>query len=604
MQIIINNQVAAIKSGTSFEYVSENRLFGGGDDYTFAITLPLAGCAANQAIFGHLNRADVVPNEIRFDCEIRCRNFVKFGTVTITEVTEQDIKVQFLADRSEQNFDDTWDNVYINELTLGSPAVISPSQIEPTKAWDPKIQKNESVALPWVNNNSESGLPNNFADYADGKYSWSADTKGLSWQPYLLFITKQICKAVGYEFDFSEWEAKEEYKYLLVCNCLPESWALNDYARALPHWTVDEYFEKLELFMMGEFDIDHRAKKISFAFTSNILAARNPIHLDNVVDSFTSQIKDKQKSCEYRECRNLVFKSCDMNMYKYYMCDKIIKGWKGKIVSYDTLSALMSENLWLRTYTGGSGNHRGSNHYALLYAKDVDVYFIIRAVDRRPNPNTNSTAKYQYRCILQPINLFGGRIVDDSEDADETELEFIPVAIDFTEDKYGDAIFLKPSGYDEKGDEDSDLPSHEEIEESFQKTWIQGTLEADRDDDDELSGYYSEIYIGWWDGSIDSGGHLPHPHAENIAVNGNWDNWRWLPFNFRINDKKTSRGKSIHHIDAQSKTTFKFLSETMPDVRAVFHIKGRRYVCEKITATFNDDGMSQLMKGEFWPLVD
>ena len=69
MQVIINNKVAAVKSGSSFEYVSENRLFGGGDDYTFAITLPLAGCAVNQAIFGHINRADVVANRIRFGCD-------------------------------------------------------------------------------------------------------------------------------------------------------------------------------------------------------------------------------------------------------------------------------------------------------------------------------------------------------------------------------------------------------------------------------------------------------------------------------------------------------------------------------------------------------
>ena len=29
------------------------------------------------------------------------------------------------------------------------------------------------------------------------------------------------------------------------------------------------------------------------------------------------------------------------------------------------------------------------------------------------------------------------------------------------------------------------------------------------------------------------------------------------------------------------KTTFKFLADNIPDVRAVFHIHGKKYVCEK-----------------------
>lgn len=602
MQVIINNKVATVKAG-SFEYVSENRLFGGGDDYTFAITLPLAGCTQNQQIFGNICRTEVVPNKIRFDCEIRCRDFSKFGTATITEITESEVKIQFLAGRSEQNFDDTWDKVYINELNLGYNAIVSASQIDPSTAWDPEAQNLESVALPWVNNNSDSGLPHNFADYSEGKYVWSDTTKILSWQPYLLFITKKICEAVGYNCDLTEWEAKKEFKYLLICNCLPDAWDLGDYARALPHWTVDEYFEKLELFLFGEFEIDHREKTIKFRFTSNLLAEKPVINIESVVDSYSTTIKDKESKCEYIETQNIVYKSCDMNIYKYYMCDEFIKNWKGKIASYDTLSELMSDNLWLRTYLGSSKD-RGTNYSALLYAKDVDAYFVIRAVDRRDNPDPDSSIKYQYRCIIQPLNFYGGRIVDDSDDAEQKEIEFIPVAIDFTEDKYGDAIFLNPSGYDEEDTSNSDdSTATDDGQEIFRKTWMQSTIDA-YDGEDDKTEYYSEIFIGWWDGVNRSVGHLPHPYAENIVISPNWDGWRWLNYNIRLNDKSSSRGKVIYHIDTTTKTTFKFLADSIPDVRSVFLIRGRRYICEKITATISEDGLSQLMKGEFWPLID
>lgn len=41
MQIRINGRQTALKKGTSFEYVAENRLFSGSDGYTLSITFPL-----------------------------------------------------------------------------------------------------------------------------------------------------------------------------------------------------------------------------------------------------------------------------------------------------------------------------------------------------------------------------------------------------------------------------------------------------------------------------------------------------------------------------------------------------------------------------------
>ena len=45
------------------------------------------------------------------------------------------------------------------------------------------------------------------------------------------------------------------------------------------------------------------------------------------------------------------------------------------------------------------------------------------------------------------------------------------------------------------------------------------------------------------------------------------------------------------------------LSDDIPNVRALFYIKGKQFICEKITATFNEHGMSQLLKGDFYEVV-
>ena len=149
MEIRINGKLAMLKKGTSFEYVAENRLFSGSDGYTLSITFPLKHCKTNLDIFGHINRADVIAGKVIFDCEIRDRNFYKFGSITITEINDAEVKTQFLEGRSEQNLDNTFDKVYINELSLGSPKVTNPASLSPSQAWDPVTQQFESVALPW-----------------------------------------------------------------------------------------------------------------------------------------------------------------------------------------------------------------------------------------------------------------------------------------------------------------------------------------------------------------------------------------------------------------------------------------------------------------------
>jgi len=605
MQIYVNNKLAALKKGTSFEYVSENRLFSGSDGYTLTITFPLRGCPENIAIFGHINRADVAAKKVIFDCAIRDRGFYKFGSITITEISETEVKTQFLEGRSEQNFDKTFDKVYINELDLGAPATTYKSGITPANAWYPEYSGCKYVALPWVNDYS-GNIQNKAEHIVDdavqkkSHYEWSEDTTGLSWQPYLLYITKKICEAVGYTADFSKWEAVEEYRYLLICNTLPHAWYMPAFANALPHWTVEEYFEKLELLLGGEFDFDHRGKRITFAFTQTTLAAKRPVCLEDVVEEHSTEVKVDDDRCEYLESKNLVYKDCDHEMWKFYSCDWFIKGWQNRVVRYNSMRELLAANKSYNTWNGQ--HHRNGQIDKLLYAADCDAYFVIRPVSRQQVVEWRGPiihVYYQYKCRLQPVNLFGGRIVSEDEDAEQMEIEFVPAWVDDTEEKYGRVLFLSFSGYDE----DTNTTSENDKDHPFQKTHTVSSLEAG--EKEKKSEYYDRIYIGWYDGSnYYQGSHLPYPNVENIVIADDWSNFSYAHFSLRINDRQIRRGQIIHNIDPKMKTTFKFIADNIPDVRSVFLIRGKRYVCEKLTATFTENGMSQLIKGVFFPIVE
>lgn len=604
MEIRINGKRAMLKKGTSFEYVAENRLFSGSDGYTLSITFPLRHCRENLDIFGHINRMDVIAGKVIFDCEIRDRSFYKFGSITITEINDAEVKTQFLEGRSEQNFDKTFDKVYINELDLGSPPTTSKSAITPLNAWQPNHANPVCVALPWVNDYS-GNIQNKAEHFVDdalqnrSHYEWSVDTTGLSWQPYLIYITKKICEAVGYTPDFSKWEDSEEYKYLLICNTLPFAWYMPGFANALPHWTVEEYFEKLELFLGGEFDFDHRGKRISFVFTQATLAEKQPVQLEHIIEEHSTEVKVEEENCEYAEQKNLFYKDCDHEMWKFYSCDWFIKGWQNRVIHYKSLTELMNANKGYATWRGQHG--RNSNIDKLLYAEDCDAYFVIRAVSRQIQVEIRAGhiyVYYLYKCRLQPVNIFGGRIVNDDEEADSQEIEFVPAWIDDTEEKYGRVLFLSFSAYDE----DNNTTSENDSDHPFMQTHTVSSLAAG--EKDKKAEYYDRIYVGFWDGSQNTMGKLPRPWVEDIEIRDDWSNFSYLHFSLRINNRQQNRRRIIHNIEPKMKTTFKFLSDTIPDVRSVFHIRGKKYLCEKITATFTENGMSQLLKGVFYPIVD
>ena len=106
MILTINGQQAALKKGSSIEYVSENRIFTDADDYSMEIELPLTDCPQNLDI-GMITRKDVDTGDIFFDAVLLDTNFFKRDAVVITGITHEAVKVQFLE--KNENRDGSFD---------------------------------------------------------------------------------------------------------------------------------------------------------------------------------------------------------------------------------------------------------------------------------------------------------------------------------------------------------------------------------------------------------------------------------------------------------------------------------------------------------------
>lgn len=338
MEIRINGKQAWLKKGTSIEYISENRLFTGSDSYTLSITFPLRGCQPNINIFGHIHRKDVEKNHIRFDCDIRDGSFFKSGTITITEISEVEVKTQFLEGRSEQNFDDSFDELFINELDLGFVDDASPTSQSPANVMlaYPAIN---AVALPWVNNTSGNLQNEVVYDENTGLYSWKSTRSPLSFQPYLIHIIKKICEATGYSYDLAPLE-QSVYRHLIVCNALPAAWGSHNFAHALPHWTVTEFFEQLELLLYGEFTINHKLHHVRFDFTKTVTEQLAPVHIEKVVNEYTTEVS-QEDSAEYFGLKNLAYADNDNRFWAYRSCEWYIRKHKDEAMQFDTLMQLL-----------------------------------------------------------------------------------------------------------------------------------------------------------------------------------------------------------------------------------------------------------------------
>ena len=105
MILTINGKQAALKKGSSIEYVSENRIFTDADDYSMEIELPLADCPQNLDIFGMITRKDVDTGDIFFDAVLQDTNFFKRGAVVNTVLFNFYINFRLISrPKADQSF--------------------------------------------------------------------------------------------------------------------------------------------------------------------------------------------------------------------------------------------------------------------------------------------------------------------------------------------------------------------------------------------------------------------------------------------------------------------------------------------------------------------
>ncbi len=613
MTILIEDKEALLKKGSSFDFISENRLFTGSDSYTLSMTFPLADCPQNRAIFGNIERKDVVKDKVLYDCAIIHGSMYRSGVVTITEISEKEVKTQFLEGRSAQNFESTFDNTYINEFEWGQYITGLAKNYPPADTW--RIYDTSypnSVSLPWVN--SYSGNIQNEArwDSDHGNYTWvfrngnGRNKMKLSQQPFLIYAVEEILYNVGYTADLSEWRGTEQ-RFILICNTLPAAWDVPSFARAMPHWSITEFLHQIELLLNAEFDIDHKQKKVTFHYISSILHDLYDEVIDTVIDEYKVDISSEAND-KFLPAAKRLFADCDHNAWKYYSSPWVLRTLWDKIRTYNTMSDFLNACSEADTIIMQYGDSEEQSENTTIinsihYVKDVDTYFAFRntKVTTREGPLvvdgeeiSSGTYVYSRSYAPVPVNIFGDRSITGSEEEKIEELKMVPAWLDETDDEHGFMLFLQMNNYDETAEDDL-------AEEDASKLVNPMPLAIIAQGEEQgVPEYYDKIYLAYWDGNLPQQ-KVPMPWVDTIMIDAKWQ-YLTFPTSLRF-DGRTAINYNTYNVDLKKKYTFSFLSDEIPNPRAVFHINGLRYICEKITATLTENGMSRKMKGVFYRLI-
>lgn len=320
--LYLNGKRAVVDEGQALKLVRENTYFTKSGTYTYNISLPI--CPENIAIFGMLSRKDINKSEVAYNARLVVKNRdVVNGTATVTNISEDEIKVQLLGGNSELNFYNKNENRYIDELPLGTwydvagvtssdltmrsmaerirsqfNSDVSSVGIEAAyknlcnKIWNENTKEApvDWVALPCVNENFDVTC-NNFGikTYTDNNGNSkrcpainNLDKVYLSAQPYLVQMIERIFDNLGYPVHENCLRDNEFFMHLVIVTANNRS----AIARALPHWTVAQFIEEIENLFGVVFLINESTKKTLIKSRGDYFKD-NIVYIDNILDEYS-----------------------------------------------------------------------------------------------------------------------------------------------------------------------------------------------------------------------------------------------------------------------------------------------------------------------------
>jgi hypothetical protein len=570
-ELIIDGLSVVLPDNVSWNITEENPFFTKSGKFTIDPELSLKN-PQNAKIYKHLDRINnktVVPQN-RPARLIVDNDVILNGTEIINEITDTAVKIQLVSGESELNYFIGGDKK-INELDLGSIKGDDKYAFIPVYS----ITEETFFNCPSVWQQEESRNP------------VLSPSLNLMVHPFFYHVINRIIEALGYTVSSNVFETSD-FKYL----CIVQESHHIDYNKMLPDFTVSEFFEEVEKLFNVVFLIKKNTKNVDIVFKHDYYDQAEKIVIDQVLDSYSQKI-DKENKQDYSNA-NIGY---DLPSDEYFdfqnMASEILneamfvdmKSWT--FIATEINNTVDKKTLKNKIFTSEASNtqyicvEEQNNETSVFYSKKVNIF--------RPVLNNPESEDIDIKFKIIPASM---RVFE------------IPVH------NYGDDPRLDPLYY-----MITQMPAISTAPYVWQEDIIdiQKTIEEGQKTEESGSDVIQLVFYTGYQTIFEKDAvnprrvDFPVPFVDYL-----WEDTR--QFGERtVNDNNLSLRLDDPHgmkalydsslkIDTTREYTFKFIHKGKLDVKSIFVINNKEFVCKEIRRTINTDGFDKIIESDFYAI--
>ena len=567
---------AVLPSDFATEIKIENSFFTKNGEYTYEFKLPLNN-PTNASLYSHLHRLNNA-SEIKekrqavLVADNRC--YIN-GTEIITDWTDDSVSIQLASGNSELNYL-IGASLQVSFLNMGTAELTDESGRVAlyTQSLQGSYPEYDYVAAPV---STPAGILN---EWRFGKTSSDyslrlADDTIRIVQPYLCAIVRRMLTALGYTIGVNQLE-ESRYSQLIVVHDVNTL----EYAKMLPGWSVKDFFENLERMFNLVLVVNNKSRTVDIIFANRFYLAAEEVHLSAVEDDY--EVDVDEDNADLMTNANIGYDLPDSEYFRFAKMSDSLVNLCEKVESPSLLT--------------------------------LGVYFMNNKPMRTIGIDTSTGRQYVYRPYQLPIfqdGMYPMREVNQYANLDkggeEVTLKFIPCAqvfhiipcYDAGGERVGDYLWHIPSiegNTTAEGDDVSALNMTELIESGKTDTSQSGS---------------GRLSLAFWHGCRTENAIGPAlPVAYPLALSDNMfhvltEQIESTPvsivgseYSLRLSVLDAELYSGVYNIDTTKAYKFYTSDPNLPDVRLIFVIRNKRFVCREMNFS-----IAQGQKQKRWSLT-
>lgn len=633
-EVYINQQRVYFKENTTLKLTIENTFFEDAGSYTLDVIFPL-GIDENRKVFGAINRLDVSKRYLTFDALIIVDSKAVFkGTAKITNVNDSEVKLQLLSGNSHVKFWTKAQKMYIDEFhydytdtnhsfdgyatedaSLGTPLITAGTFPGKKGVYCYVPTLDEAGSAPpggsykglW----NEQHLMINIAEqqrlYHKAEPLPDPETRNYYIEmarecisPNMMFVARWIFNHLGYTIARNDVDNDFVNGIYIATARNTTTFKRHDggrqnsademsMAKALPHWTVEEFIKQLQNFLNVTVvfnDIDGTVDIINSAYTEGVVDIT-----DVTQDEYEVEVIDDEDVESNLYDSNVKYKKGESEYHGIDLVEREVVDSFSEV----RCTPAESESQW---------NSMSADDKKVTIWTTDEGQFCAKITTEGENETLERIRFNHFGCIVR-----------NSENDNDVELKISPVATTtevempvFEWDSSGNFsnIYRDPFNY-RWTCKQVVLCLQNQYEAANKPTvWdaINGTQEEETEKEDIMQVFLMD------DKAVPTGFYhltyqMPFTHWGYNRPNNKVEHKRWSLS--LVNDNSTYNIGKLHlsarNQNRNAEHRIKFTADRIPSVYAVFLLRNKRYACKKLEVQFGAEGMEKVVSGYFEELL-